>query len=530
MHLEVSQIQGSGFVEVTARHGDQHIVWPAKAYSKVKLVEPLRVFDEINGYWAWLGKDAQDKVWECYVQIKAILDQIVDNLHIGQAVRFYVNEMYKAMPMDGFKQWLLTVGNMHFPPEIQDRLTEDSRYNKSDQTYLRGDYINLATLGLALRPMLPIWGEYIEQTSDNDMYKEMAAIGLVAETEICTWPDKPDAAQGYLTQAPTSAFDKLHSYVRFCTEDTPVTLGNLWKGMGSAEIPVWLQSKVMVRRLTIVPLCNANSHSIIANIYRYAKSNIKPPDRSTSDRVNEKRPEGGGGDEDEKTSYLESYKIKQRISSGDATTYAVNTRNMAQLAQKVDPTFDMNLLTLTAGRLEEVSRYEVQPHQILIAQWVMAKAFPARAFYHIPREAVVRLLATSQALLWHWGYFDIAVFMQVRLHMTSDQMLPHLTKSTKSGSRISARYKDDLGTMFPHVKLLRRGRADLDAEADSENRAALAINFATAAIRSSTWTYLGPIELHRIAQQPEGHQQLIVPQTIKNTITELVLHLANLNR
>jgi hypothetical protein len=377
--------------------------------------------------------------------------------------------------------------------------------------------------------MLPIWGEYIEQTSDNDMYKEMAAIGLVAETEICTWPDK-QTAQGNLMFAPTSAFEKLQSYVRFCTEDTPVTLGNLWKGMGSAEIPIWLQAKIMVRRLTIVPLCNTNSHSIIANVYRYAKSNLKPPDRSTSDRVNEKRPEGGGGDEDEKTSYLESYKTKQRISGGDAAVYAFDTKNMAQLAQKVDPTVDLNLLVLCVKRLEEVARYEVQPHQELIAQWVMSKAFPARAFWHIPREAVVRLLAVTQTLLWHWGYHDIAVFMQVRLYMSTDQMLPNLIKSTKSGSRISAKYKEELAQQFPHVKLLRRGRADLDADADSDNRAALAINNATSFIRSSTWTYMGPIELHRLAGQPEGHQQLIVPQTIKNTITELVLHLAKLNK
>jgi hypothetical protein len=521
MRLEVSQVQGNGFVEVTARHGDESLVWQSKAYSKVKLPNPSKVFDEINAYWEWAGPETQQKVWDCYVKIKEILRDIVDNMYVAQHVRFYVNEMYKAMPMASFMRWLLTVGNLFIPSDVQDKITKDSRYTRTEQTYLRPDYINLATVALAVRPMLPLWGEYIEQASDDDLHKEMEAVGLIAETELMTWPQPPQAAM--------SAFDKLNAYIRFCTEDTPITLGKLWSGMGSSEIIDWLQSKVIVRRLTIVPLCDHTSHSIISNVYRYAKSNIKPVDRSTTDRVNEKRPEGGGGEEDDKTSFLESYKIKQRIADGDAVMFSVATENMAGLVQTVDPTIDLNLLLATSEHIEEMGRCQINPHQIILAQWVMAKAFPPRAFYHIPKMSVVRLLATTQALLWHWGFHELAIYMQVDMLQQSDQMLAGLTKAPKSGSRIANKYKEELALLFPHVKP-QRVRQNDDPDSRSDNMAALAINTVTAEIRSSTWEYHGPRELYRVANQPEGRNILVVSTNLKNSITELVIHLAKLNQ
>ncbi|MFO5842675.1 hypothetical protein ACLBPJ_30485, partial [Klebsiella pneumoniae] len=52
---------------------------------------------------------------------------------------------------------------------------------------------------------------------------------------------------------------------------------------------------------------------------------------------------------------------------------------------------------------------------LFFAQWVMHKAFPARAFSHINKNAVNHLLAAAQSLMWHWGFQQEAVFMHVKL-------------------------------------------------------------------------------------------------------------------
>jgi hypothetical protein len=522
MHLEVTQIQGSGFTEVAAVHKGERLVWSVGTYGKVKLNDPLRVFDEINAYWAWMGADVQEKVWEQYKELKHYLEQVMDPFHISKYLRRHIVLMYQAMPLDSFSKWLLTRGNLYIPSDIQDTITADAHYNNAEQTYLKADYINLAALSLALRPMLPVWGEYIDQGGQgvgNDLYKEMEAVGLINETEITNWPvDNP-------------AFDKLHNYIRITTEDTPITLGRLWEGMGSAEIPIWLQAKVLVRRLTIVPLCDHSAtHSIIANVYRYVKSNLKPTDRRTTDRVNEKRPEGEGRDEDDKTSLLEGYKVKQRIAHGDAVLFTVFSENMAGLAQRVDPTVDLKLLDRTIEVLPDVAKVQIHEHQIRLAQWVLAKAYSPRAFYHIPKAAVNRLLATAQALLWHWGYMDIACLLQVERINTTDQEIPGITQQPRSSTRISRKYVDELMLLYPHVKPQKAKANDPEGSTRNGNVAALGINNLTRLIMAGNWYYHGPRELRKLAGQPEGRGLLVVAPTIKSRITELVIDLAKLNR
>lgn len=520
MRLEISQIQNNGFVEVVAIHGDQRLVWSTKAYAKVKLQRPERVFDEINAYWATLDSATQDYIWEQYVKIKETIAIVVDSFHISKNVRHYVREMYRVMPMQSFLKWLLSQTTLFIPSDIQDRITSDSRYKSTEQTYLRSDYIDLATVALAVRPMLPIWGEYIDKVVSQGSFEEMEAAGLIDGTELMTWPQ---------SETKLAALDKLNLYIRFCTEDTPVSLGNLWRGMGSAEIIDWLQSKVIVRRLTIVPLSHESAHSIIANVYRYVKSNIKPADRSTTERVTEKRPEGNGGDEDDKTSFLEAYKTKLRLTNGDAVGYEVDTENMALLAQKVDPTVDLNLLVYTTANLEDLTFVQPSEHQIRLAQWVMAKAFSPRAYYHIPETAVNNLLATTQALLWHWGFQELAVFMRVKEFYNLDQPYASTPRTPKSGSRIGGRFKEELNQLYPHMKQ-QRPKPNEEPGARLENRAAIAINTVTAAIRSKTWIYQGPQELYRLAGQPEGRNILVIPTNLKDIITQMVIHLATINQ
>ena len=522
MHLEISQTQGDGFTEVTAVHNGNKLVFSTGTYGKVKLNSTVGVFDEINAYWEWAGADVQNSVWECYCEIKQYLEPVMDSFHIGKHLKKYITVMYQSMPMESFSKWLLTRGNLYVPSDIPDAIVDSARYKREDQTYLKSHYIDLATLALALRPVLPIFGEYIDHGGvggGSDLYKEMEVVSLITDTELVSYPKEEPA------------FEKLFNYIRITTDDGPVSLARLWKGMGSAEVPLWFQAKVVVRRLTIVPLTDHNAtHSIIANVYRYVRTNMKPADRRATDRVKEKTPEDEGMDEDDKTSLLENYKVKQRIADGDAVLYAVYSENIAGIAQKVDPTVDIKLIEQTTGILDNLNKIQINPHQIRIGQWVLAKAFPPKAFYHIPKAAVQRLLAATQALLWHWGYLDIAVLMQVECISTTEQNIPGITQQPRSNTRISRKYIDELMVAYPHVKPQRPKIGTGEINNRSGNIAAIGINSVTRLVMQNNWYYHGPKELSKLAQQTEGRGMVAVPPAIKNRITELVLDLAKLNQ
>lgn len=525
MRIDVSTIQGDGFTGIAVSHKGKTIEWSSRAYSKVKLEDPNRVFLEFNDFLTTVDEATHDKLFTCYESIKGLFDMGFDPSHITPSLVHHINEIYKNLPLNKMRRWLLTMGNLHIPADIQDTITAESRYNKREQTYLKNDYINLSTVALGLRAVLPIWGEYMDQGTDQDLYKENDVVGLVSHTELANWPvlEKDQIGDDVDT-----VFEKLESYIRFCVEEEHITLGRLWSGMSTVNIRVLLQSKVLVRRLTIVPLNDPTSYSIVSNIFRYVNSNLNPTERSTADRVNDKRPERSGGDDEDNTSFIESHKTKGRVSPGDIVAYNLDAMDYELLAEEVDPTICKTKLAACINCIDGIANAEIRPHQILLAQWVMAKAFPSRAFYHVDKLPVNYLLATSQALLWHWGHLDSAIFLQVEPLYHGDHQSSNQLGQLRVGSRIATKYRPLLDELFPHM---RHQRIPQSGEIPKpENRAAVAINSCNHSIRSTNWLYRGPDELFQQAGQVAQNKVLILPQNLKHSITEVVMQLATINK
>lgn len=525
MRIDVSTIQGDGFTAITVSHKGKSIEWSSRVYSKVKLADPTRVFLEFNQFLETVDEASHDKLFEHYVSIRSLFDMGFEPSMISASLIHHVVEINKLLPMNKMRRWLLTIGNIHIPTDIQDTITADSRYSKREQTYLKNDYINIVTGALCIRAFLPIIGEYMDQGTEQDLYKENDVIGLLATTELANWPmlEKDQFGDDVET-----VFDKLESYIRFCVEEEHITLGRLWSGMSTVNIRVLLQSKVLVRRLTIVPLNDPTSYSIIANIYRYVSANLNPTERTTADRVNDKRPERSGGDDEDNTSFIESHKTKSRVSPGDIVAYNLDALDYELLAEDVDPSICKIKLAKCIDQITSVTHSEIRPHQIMLAQWVMAKAFPSRAFYHIDKLPVNYLLATTQALLWHWGFLDSAIFMQVEPLKHGDHSAAGPLGQQRVGSRIATKFRPMLDELFPHMK---HQRIPQSGETQKpENRAAVAINNCNYSIRSTNWIYRGPSELFQEAGQVAQNKVLILPANLKHSITEVVMHLAVINK
>ncbi|ARV76735.1 hypothetical protein PHABIO_104 [Pseudomonas phage Phabio] len=525
MRIDVSTVQGDGFTAVTVSHKGKSIEWSTRAYSKVKLADPSRVFLEFNEFLTTIDETAQDKMFSSYESIKSLYEMGFDPSHITASLIHHIVEIGKQIPMNKLRRWLLTIGNLHIPADIQDTITADSRYNKREQTYLKNDYINLSTVALGIRAFLPVLGEYMDQGTDQDLYKENDVVGLLSTTELANWPMLETDQVGDDVE---TVFEKLESYIRFCVEEEHITLGRLWSGLSTVKIRELLQSKVLIRRLTIVPLNDPTSYSIVSNIFRYVNSNLNPTERSTSDRVNDKQPDRNGGDDEDNTSFIEAHKTKSRVSPGDIVAYNLDAMDYELLAEDVDPTICKIKLAKCIDCIQQVAPNEIRPHQVMLAQWVMAKAFPSRAFYHIDKLPVNYLLATTQALLWHWGHLDTAIFMQVEPLYHGDNQSASPLGQLRIGSRIATKYRPMLDELFPHMK---HQRIPQSGEIPKpENRAAVAINSCNHSIRSTNWAYKGPDELFREAGQVTQNKVLILPPNLKHSITEVVMQLAQINK
>lgn len=519
MKIEVTRIQSSGFVEVRASHKKKDpLVWPTPAYGKVRLADPYAVFKEINEYWATLSDDTQDQIWECYEAIHSTVRTVTDSFYVANNIRFYVNKMYSLMNMDGFKHWTLLHGNLHVPAEIQDTITSESRYTDESQTYLKSDYINLAIFSLALRPMLPVWGAYLDLINDNQKGKELESLGLIDETELMEWPGE------------FSVVEKLKRYIDERIRDNSISMDSTWKGFGSAEIPKLILAKVIVRRLTIAVMSDPAATSIISSVHWYIRYCLNPTARTTADRVNDKRINSQAGDDDDKASFIDAHKIKLKMVIGDAVAFEEGAELPAIIAQDIDPTIDLELLEKCLGCITNSESYVISPHQLMLAQWVNAKAVSAKAYNHIEKPYLHKLVATAQALLWHWGYIDVALLMQVSRYVEEGITGTSLPIAAKSWPRVQPKYKDDLNEAYPYLKPMRPRPGDTNPHERHLNYVSLAVNNLTVEIRGGNWIYHGPKELWNVSDQQKGHNVIALPQQIKTLLTDVVLHLAKISQ
>ncbi|MBW6072645.1 hypothetical protein, partial [Pseudomonas aeruginosa] len=83
MRIDVTGVQGNGFVEVTTSHKGNEIKWSTRAYSKVKLNDPTRVFKEFNDYLESCDEADQDRIWNSYVKINDLFKMDFEPAHIS---------------------------------------------------------------------------------------------------------------------------------------------------------------------------------------------------------------------------------------------------------------------------------------------------------------------------------------------------------------------------------------------------------------------------------------------------------------
>lgn len=192
------------------------------------------------------------------------------------------------------------------------------------KTYLRDDYLELVNMAILYKPMIPIWAEYgrlLEQLSSTNSYREYQSMSLLSRSTAVNIPP----------------LDRLRRYVDTSSLDSKTAMSAALGGIGSSELPDWLMSMVIIRKLVIIELSSyEDSSNIVSVVYHHVRNTIKSVDRKFSGRIREKSKPRGEDDDDNK-SIVETYKIKQEISDGDLMVLSIYTEQTLVMAQQIVP-------------------------------------------------------------------------------------------------------------------------------------------------------------------------------------------------
>jgi hypothetical protein len=285
---------------VEVEHNGQRVQFDTTVYStsqralKASSVNFDEMFGYFNQYVAQLPMQQQEELFNCYVEIKQHFDSIFDITRLTNQITRCVGRIYSIITPNELRNWVLIKSGIQYPADLQLELTaeEARKEDRVKMTYLRHDYQDLVVLGLAVRPMAPIWGEYIslQGGETGNTHKENAAMRTLRESWVMHTP----------------AMARLRVYLECINKMTPNSDSAILDSLATVETPDWLLSLAIVRRLVCVGLSSTDRNSsIIAKIFNFIKSStLRSMDRRFSGLINDKKATGNQ-DEADKTSTLE---------------------------------------------------------------------------------------------------------------------------------------------------------------------------------------------------------------------------------
>lgn len=428
---------------VAVTHQGVQVLYSVLHLKKSNLITPGKdLFLEINQYMSTLDQHVQFKIFKLYEELRDLRDSPIGvsfNTQQKETTEM-VTKLYKYLNLDKLAQFAMRA-HVVYPDGLISRNSEQAHGSNVNENinYYKEDYDGLVVLVVALRPMIPIWGEYIALYKDavGTQYKEYSALKLISKST--------------LDQSPY--MDRLRLYINEwrTTGNTRSTLQDdiaVLDGISSDDIVNYILGLILVRRLSLCNIhANTEKDSIISSVYSYLKSKLS--EAANTFKTNKKYDDGGGRENGEEMSILEKYKISSKLTHGDREFIKEYARLPINVAKEIDATVDLFVLD-ECLEFNHSIKLPINDHQRLLTQWTTSKAFPAAGIYELNKFEITNLLSVAQAILINWGLYELALIITANVNTESI----NLSSSNRNG--MSEELLRQLEHIYPYQKSTRR--------------------------------------------------------------------------
>lgn len=385
----------SGLSEIITSHGNESISFRGNTYNRLR-IDPENFFNDINAYWEELPFGQQTEIWNVYKKMHFTIEHTKNVNDLHRDLRQLVKTMYELHPLDRLNYWMRLKSRVKYPETLKDVYDPDL---PKEMTYLRSDYTGLLTVVLALRIILPVFSTYIsaaEQAAGN-AYKEHVTMKLIDGSALDEY----------------QPMRRLAEYVAYLSanDQNKSSLSVLLGGLGTAEVPRYLLALAVIRRVAIAELkTQGEPVNIVSNVWHYVSSTARDIDKRFGGTTKFKDGNDSGG-EDDKQSVAETYKMKQEVAEATTIPDSLFITQYIEPARQIDPTVKPEFIASMWNHHRGLTTFSPSEFQFTMTGWVMAQVMSARSVMYLEQEALMRAISISQALLWHWGYPDLAVLM-----------------------------------------------------------------------------------------------------------------------
>ncbi|MCK9234860.1 MAG: hypothetical protein M0R77_00920 [Gammaproteobacteria bacterium] len=434
---------------VSTYFNDKELIWDVSVFNNTShRNNEFDIFEQINQYWLTKPISFQEEVFKYYEKIHSVFQfggTIEDlTLELGP----YMKGIIKLHNPDEIAVWSQISARLYVSSSLMSEYADNGNEGASrfvqvgtrNKTYLKRDYTKLLGLAISIRALVPIFGEFIFQTgaSAGVNFKEYRAGKLLEGTTLET----------------CEAYEKLRLYVNDIAGTDKQKSSPILDGISSEEFPVWILYMIIIRRLTVGNLKGdpnqPNSH-LVTYIHFYLNQRLLGYENNfSSGKVRDKDVGSANADDESKLSVLETYKTPTEHSPGDYEQMAFYANNIEWCINTLCPGLDMKIYE----QAKEASAFMLGPvpfykAQSVIVQNLIGPYLAPDVLEHIQRIPSLGLYNVVQAMLWQYGYKDLASFITT----TTKQEHEGLSGSTHTARMNIPRVMSDMiRDLYPHLK------------------------------------------------------------------------------
>lgn len=405
-------------------HLGKTIRWDISNFGRTKMVKDAEDFREINKFLSMLEPARQQNIFDIFIRIKKVYETVIDFPAMQSELSSLTSELYGHVSLDEMRHYIAFHSTVVYPDSLKD--SYDMNDTNKARTYLKHEYKGLVLLVLGTRLMIPIWGEYLTLNLKRvGGFKEYHALKLLAGTEIIDC-DEMMRLRDYVETTGISKNDRDNAVIR---------------GISSEELPEYLLAILVVRELSIgsIDASKEGTRSIITNVFARVRNAVRDISRRPTQIQEKFRLDDVEGED--KSSRLEQYKNVQEVSTGDIEIHKYFVNKQEDLALKVDPTLDLGKLKQCLTLTSKMGTFDINNHNVLLTQWVLSRKAPARVISELTDSELLNAMAVTQALLWHWGFLDLALIVTSSL---DNERMPISNTSRKQAKKETTKILNEL--------------------------------------------------------------------------------------
>lgn len=494
-------------------HRGEKLTWDASKFIKTKIKDSVAFFEANNKYLKQLPMKLQDEIAECYKNLYDCFTQLGESILRGRDIQNNIKKLYELIPWKEFSQWCRNNRVVTIPPEVPLTFAHTTQHGATEEkTYDQEQYWELVVLGLYMRFALPAigWALTENDVRAGTVLKEQRTFQIFNKSCI---PKLPPV-------------ERLTVYIDANIHKEEIPIAAVLSGMGSSELPSFVLTRILIRKIALAE----QDDNVITMAHNYIMQQVRALGKGSgfSGYVREKRLYTSGSEEDN-LSVAENYKARQPISDGDMETLVYYSNQLEDMALRVDHTLDLDKLSMCLAAADKRPMTPTQPHQKVITQWVLSNSMPPRGIAFLNRSALVRTMAVTQSLLWHWGYVELALLMSAE--RSTEQGLG-MTPSTRMN--LSRDWHAKFALRYPYY----REPTTKNGNVRHQNVAYMAIegpntnnpkNIGLASmILQAEWIALGPEKLIKEIEGVVENEFWVAPPNIRDQLASLICHIYDL--